>query len=77
MNQFEIEALEDEEVGDMLYHPYPNDNIYRCPNAVLIIDIRTSNHKFMFPGDYVPDEDTQYDEDLFLYSQILLLNMNV
>jgi hypothetical protein len=64
-HQFQIEQIEDEEVEDMYYYPYPNDNILRCQNPVLIIDIRTGNHEFMVPGDYKPDEDTEYDNVVF------------
>jgi hypothetical protein len=32
---------------------------------VLIIDTFTGSHEFMVPGDYYPDEDTEYDESLF------------
>jgi hypothetical protein len=64
-HQFEIEEFEDQEVEDLHYYPYPNDNILRCPNPVLIIDAFTGSHKFMVPGDYSPDKDTEYNKNSF------------
>jgi hypothetical protein len=65
MNQFQIEEIEDREIEYMHYHPYPNDNILRYPNPVLIIGTFVGSHKFMVPDDYYPDENTEYDESLF------------
>jgi hypothetical protein len=49
----------------MHYDLYLNDSILRCPNPVLITDLRTGSHFFMVPGDYVPDKDTEFDNVVF------------
>jgi hypothetical protein len=65
MNQEEIQALEDEVVEDMHYDPYLNGDILRCPNPILITDLRTGSYNFIVPGDYVPDNNTEFDNYVF------------
>jgi hypothetical protein len=49
----------------MRYHLYPNDNILRSPNLVLIIDLRTGSYQFMVSGEYIPDEESKIEEQAF------------
>jgi hypothetical protein len=80
MNQFQIEEVDNDVVEDMHYHPYPNNNILRCQNPVLIIYTLTGSHKSMVGGDYYPDEDKEYQKMmrmLLVYYEILLLNISI
>jgi hypothetical protein len=65
MNEFDNEENEDQEIEDIHYRAYENDRILRCQNTVFIIDSFTGSHKFMVPGDYYPDEDSEYNENAF------------
>jgi hypothetical protein len=61
----EIRALVDEEAEDKYYHPFPNSKILRSPNPISINDLRTGIHFLMVPGDYYPDNDTEFDDLVF------------
>jgi hypothetical protein len=62
-NNPQIQALLDEEVEDM--HKF--GKVLRCPNQVLIIDLCIGSYYFMVPGNYSPDNNTEYDNyDFYL-----------
>jgi hypothetical protein len=69
MSQQDIEEMENEVVEDVHFHYPPHNNVLRCPNPVLIIDTRTGSHFFMVSGDYVPDDDTDFDHTYFYLVQ--------
>jgi hypothetical protein len=58
MNYPEIQALLDEEAEE---HMYMQGTVLRCPNPVLITDLRTGSYFFMVPGNYYPDNNTEFD----------------
>jgi hypothetical protein len=65
MNQFQIAEFENAEVENLNFYPHPYEIVLSYPNPILIIDTRTGSYKFIIPGDYHPDEDTDYDENAF------------
>jgi hypothetical protein len=62
--QAQIQDVEERVQGDMYIH----DNILICPHPVLITDILTGSYRFMVPGYYVPEDETDYDDIIYYLS---------
>jgi hypothetical protein len=55
---FDSKEIENIEVMDMHFRVYPHQNVLRCQNPVLIINLRTVTYQFMISGDYIPDDES-------------------
>jgi hypothetical protein len=64
MNYPQIQALLDEEAEEDIHK---EGIVLRCPNPVLITDLRIGSYFFMVPGNYYPDNNREFDNyDFYL-----------